>query len=63
MAVVLKSRKMVPVDDESIDKIRALRMRKADKTLGILVVVYLLCWLPFCICWSFQSAINYFSVN
>ena len=47
LAIVVKSREVVPMDDETMNDIRILRMPKAEKMLGILIIVYLVCWFPF----------------
>ena len=63
MAFVVKSRKIIPISDERKDNRRALKMRKAERMLGILIAVYLVCWLPFCLYWGIQSATNYFPLT
>ena len=59
-AIVVKSRQVIPIDDARSNGSRILQMRKAEKMLGVLIFVYLVCWLPFSTFWGLRSATNYF---
>ena len=63
LAILIKSRETVPMDDDRMCSRRILKMRKAERMLGILIVVYLVCWLPFCLYWGLHSLTDFFPMT
>ena len=63
LAILMKSREAVPMDDDRMRSRRILKMRKAERMLGALIVVYLVCWLPFSLYWGLYSFTDYFPMT
>ena len=58
-AIVVKSRQIARMDNARMTGGRILQLRRAEKTLGVLIVVYIVCWLPFSAFWGLMNA-NHF---
>ena len=63
VSILMKSRETIPMDDDRMRCRRILKMRKAERMLGILIIVYLICWLPFCMYWGLHSFTDYFPMT
>ena len=57
-AILVKSRAAVVIAAGRISGRR--HMRKAEKMLGALIAVYILCWFPFCTYWTLLGTTNFF---
>jgi len=62
-AIYIKRREVLPFEEVNAHALwyRRTRFRKAEKMLGILILVYVLCWFPFIIYWLISSVSSYFS--
>ena len=62
-AIYLKGREIFPFEEVNAHALssRRTRLRKAEKMLGILILVYIICWFPFIIYWLISSISNYFT--
>ena len=62
-AIYIKGREILPFEGISVHALwhRRSRLRKAEKMLGILILVYVLCWFPFIVYWLMASVSNYFT--
>ena len=62
-AIYLKRREILPFDEVNAHALwsRRSRFRKAEKMLGLLILVYILCWFPFIIYWLISSVSSYFT--
>ncbi len=58
-ALVRKSREMARNAVSGLVGRSRTRLRKAERTLGQLALVFIVCWLPFSIYWSFSSSPGY----
>ena len=59
LAIVVKSRELALIDNSRINGRRVLQLRKAERMLGILIIVFIACWFPFSTFWSLMN-IKYF---
>ena len=64
-AIYLKRREILPFEEVHQRALwhRRTRLRKAEKMLGILILVYVLCWFPFILYWLLASVSDYFKQN
>eukprot|EP00794_Sanderia_malayensis_P003519 gene3519-4020_t len=65
-AIYFKAREITPFDRGRNDAalwMRQSRIRKAERMLGFLIFVYILCWFPFILYWTLFSVSNYFPQN
>lgn len=61
-AIYLKRREILPFEEINTRALwyRRSRLRKAEKMLGILILVYVICWFPFIVYWLLASVSDYF---
>lgn len=64
-AIFCKAREIMPFEHANPHALwrRRMRMRKAERMLGLLIVIYILCWFPFILYWTIASVTNYFAEN
>ena len=63
LAIVYKVRAIVPIEDARMNSRRYDRMQKAEKMLGILILIYVISWLPFSLYWTLLTTTNYFPIS
>ena len=59
IAILFQARQRTIIDTEAKSK-RSFVLKKAERMVGVLILVYLICWLPFSIFWTLRSVSNYF---
>ena len=62
-AIYFKAKELLPFEERTNARAfwhRRTRIRKAERTLGLLILVYIICWFPFILYWLIYSVSNYF---
>ena len=60
--IFMKAREIIPFNEPMANTFWRTRMqlRKAEKMLGVLILVYIICWFPFLTYWLLATVSNYF---
>ncbi len=60
-AIYFKAREITPFEENHTTfGRRRTRIQKAERMLGVLIFIYILCWFPFIVYWAIYSVTNYF---
>ena len=62
-AILVKAREITPLEDSVMNGRRNIRMRKAERMLGLLILIYIICWSPFIIFWILGTTTDLFPTD